>query len=210
MDDKVDEVRPVGRSVHLRSEDALGVAVQSHLFAIPSTGQIVVRARVRIAEMQPGAQLYAWVEYESGGAMRQRYVALGGEAPEVDGWRECEFAVDDLPLASAGKMRVQFHLTGNGQAWVDDVRLFDLRFADAQRVELSKRLLGAKAALEEGQLMDCQRLVDGYLPRRLVEYIPPPALAAKPSDAAPVTPETAAAPKGMGARIKGMVPKILR
>jgi hypothetical protein len=90
------------------------------------------------------------------------------------------------------------------------VRLFDLRFAEAQVVELSKRLMGAQAALEEGQLMDCQRLVDGYLPRRLVENIPPPMLAAKPSDVAPVTPDAAAAPKGMGARIKGMVPKILR
>jgi hypothetical protein len=210
MDEKSDEIRPAGRSVHLRSEDALGVAVQSHLFATPATGQIVVRAMVRTAEMQPGAQLYMWVEYESGGVMRQRYVPVGGNPAQVDGWRECEFAVDDLPLASTGKMRVQFHLTGQGEAWVDDVRLYDLRFAEAQVVELSKRLMGAQAALEEGQLMDCQRLVDGYLPRRLVEYIPPPMMAAKPSDVAPVTPEAAAAPKGMGARIKGMVPKILR
>jgi hypothetical protein len=208
VEDKADAVRPVGRSVHLRSEDALGVAVQSHLFAIPETGQLMVRAHVRTAELQPGAQLYAWVEYESGGAMRQRYVAVGGE-PQGGAWQDCEFAVEDLPLASDGQMRVQFHLTGVGQAWVDDVRLYDLRFGDAQRMELSKRLLGAKAALEEGQLMDCQRLVDGYLPRRLVEYIPPPALAAKPSDVSPTAPEKSA-PKGVGARIKGMVPRILR
>jgi hypothetical protein len=183
--------------------------VQSHLFAIPSTGQIVVRAKVRGAELQPGARLYAWVEYESGGAMRPRYVPLGDHSlPSA--WTEREFAIDDLPLAASGKMRIQFHLTGSGQVWVDDVRLFDLRFADAQRVELSKRLLGAKAALEDGQLMNCQRLVDGYLPRRLMEHIPPPALAAKPEAVAPAEPTEQVEEKGLGTRLRGMVPKILR
>ncbi|MBA3483255.1 MAG: hypothetical protein H0T51_15710 [Pirellulales bacterium] len=210
MDEKVDDVQPAGRSVHLRSEDALGVAVQSHLFAIPATGQILVRAKVRAADLQPGARLYAWIEYESGGVMQPRHFPLGDAETLTSTWVEREFAFDELPLASTGKMRVQFHLTGHGQAWVDDVRLYDLRFAEAQVVELSKRLMGAQAALEEGQLIDCQRLVDGYLPRRLVENIPPPMLAAKPSDMAPATPEAAAAPKGMGARIKGIVPRILR
>jgi hypothetical protein len=204
-----DPAQPGGRAVHLRSEDTLGVAIQSHLFATPATGQIVVRAKIRAAEMQPGAQLYAWIEYESAGAMRQRYVSLGDQTLAAS-WTECEFAVDDLPLAAAGKMRIQFHLTGNGQAWVDDVRLYDLRFADAQRVELSKRLLGAKAALEDGQLMDCQRLVDGYLPRRLVEHVPPPALAAKPEAAAVAIKPEEAPQKGIGPRIRGMVPRILR
>jgi hypothetical protein len=203
------EQQPPGRCVHLRSEDALGVAVQSQMFSIPATGQIVVRAKVRGADLQPEAQLYAWVEYESGGVMRQRYVSLGDHALPAT-WTEREFSVDDLPLATTGKMRIQFHLTGSGQAWVDDVRLCDLRFADAQRVELSKRLIGAKAALEDGQLMDCQRLVDGYLPRRLLEHIPPPALAAKPAGATPTPPETEPEEKGLGPRIRGMVPKILR
>jgi hypothetical protein len=183
--------------------------VQSHLFDIPTTGQVVVRARVRAAGMQPGAQLYAWIEYESAGAMRQRYASLGDQSLAAT-WTECEFAMDDLPLATDGKMRVQFHLTGAGDAWIDDVRLYDLRFANAQRVELSKRLLGAKAALEEGNLMDCQRLVDSYLPRRLVEHVPSPALAVKPASVAiaptPETPEK----KGLTPRIRGMVPRILR
>ncbi|HEX6960851.1 MAG TPA: hypothetical protein VF175_03225 [Lacipirellula sp.] len=208
VDVALDE-QSIGRSVHLTSEDTLGVAIQSHLFSLPATGQIVVRAKVRGAELQPGSQLYAWVEYESAGAMRQRYIALGDQTLSAT-WTEREFAVEDLPLAADGKMRVQFHLTGNGQVWIDDVRLYDLRFADAQRVELSKRLLGAKAALEEGQLMDCQRLVDSYLPRRLLEHVPPPALAANPAGSAtsPATDESE--DEGFAPRIRGMVPKILR
>jgi hypothetical protein len=144
--------------------------------------------------------------------MRQRYAALADQALSSR-WSECEFAVDDLPLGTDAKMRVQFHLAGAGEALVDDVRLYDLRFADAQRVELSKRLIGAKSALEEGQLMDCQRLVDAYLPRQLVEHVPPPALAANtPVDATLRDTASAEEPakKGLAPRIRGMVPKILR
>jgi hypothetical protein len=207
----VDDTQPANRSVRLESEDALGVAVQSHLFEIPATGQLLIRARVRAADLQPGARLYAWMEYESGGVMQQPRPTQLGDAETLKGeWTEFEFAFDDLPLASRGRMRLQFHLAGSGQAWVDDVRLYDLAFADAQRVELSKRLLGAKAALEDGQLMDCQRLVDGYLPRRVVEYIPPPALAAKPEAIAPAPSAETETPKGFSDRIRGMVPRILR
>jgi hypothetical protein len=199
-----------GRCVHLRSEDALGVAVQSHLFAVPATGQLTVRAKVRTASMQPGAQLYTWIEYQSGGAMTQRYVALGGERPLEATWTECEIAIDDLPLASTAQMRIQFHLTGSGEAWVDDVRLYDLRFSNAQCVELAKRLYAAKSALDEGQLMDCQRLVEGYWPRRLVEQFPTAALAAKPTEAAAPAAPAESPPKSFGTRIRGIVPRILR
>jgi hypothetical protein len=199
-----------GRCVHLRSEDPLGVAVQSHLFAVPATGQLLLRAKVRAPSTQPGAQLYAWVEYQAGGAMIQRYVPLGGRQPLEAGWTECEFAVDDLPLASSAQMRIQFHLTGSGEAWVDDVRLYDLRFSNAQCVELGKRLYAAKSALDEGQLTDCQRLVEGYWPRRLVEHFPAATLAAKPKTPSTPPAPTESQPKSFGTRIRGIVPKILR
>jgi hypothetical protein len=61
--------------------------------------------------------------------------------------------------------------------------------------------------------MDCQRLVDAYLPRRLVEHVPPPAIASNTADGAAVADATATqepAKKGLAPRIRGMVPKILR
>jgi hypothetical protein len=111
-------------------------------------------------------------------------------------------------------MKVQFHLVGVGEAWVDDVELFDLRFSPGQRNELAKRLLAAKMALEEGQLVDCQRLVEGYWPRYLVANLPaaPTApvaptvmpdvrIATKPDDA-PATQETKA--PGFGSRVRSI------
>jgi hypothetical protein len=201
------EPAPVGgHSIHLASQDAVGVAVQSHLFPIPATGQLVVQARLRTAGMQADAQLYAWIEYHAGGLVHQRHVPLGGAQPSSE-WADCQFAADDLPLASNGQMRVQFHLVGQGEVWIDDVRLYDLRFPDDQRRKLAKRLYHAQTALDDGQLMDCQRLVEDYLPRRLVEHVPPISLAAKPAEAAAAPGESS---KGFGARIRGIVPRILR
>ncbi|MCC6494146.1 MAG: hypothetical protein IT424_14125 [Pirellulales bacterium] len=199
-----------GRALRLTSEDAVGVAIQSQLFPLPATGQLVVRARARTADMAPGARLYAWVDYQSGGLWRQRYVSLGGGGAIGSDWTECEFAIDDLPLGSAGQMRVQFHLAGAGQAWIDDVRLYDLRFPKSQREALAKRLYAAKTALEENQFMDCERLIDGYWPRRLVEYLPPAGLASRPAEAAAPPAVADKAPPGLNGRLRGLVPRILR
>ena len=208
--DLADETAPVtGRSLHLKSEDALGVAVQSHLFPIPSTGQMTVRTRVRGERLGQGSKLYAWFEYQSGGTTRQRYVAIGAERPVSGEWAEYEFSVDDLPLASSGQMRIQFHLVGEGEAWIDDVRLYDLRFSKEQRQLISKRLYAAKTALEEGQLMDCQRLIDGYWPRLFLEQAPLANVASKPADVTP-TPRAAEEEKGISDRLRGFVPRILR
>ncbi|RIK76393.1 MAG: hypothetical protein DCC67_13940, partial [Planctomycetota bacterium] len=198
-----------GRAIHLRSEDATGVAIQSHLFAVPATGQLVVRALVRAAEAQPGARLYGWVEYQLAGAWRQRFVALGEGGSIGDQWTECEFSIDDLPIASGGQMRIQFHLVGAGQAWIDDVRLYDLRFPKSQREALAKRLYAAKTALEENQLLECRRLVDGYWPRRIIEHVPPTGLASRAAEP-PSAPVGDRQSKGFNERLRTMVPRILR
>src|SRR5690606_38864301 len=103
------------------------------------------------------------------------------------------------------------HLAGPGQAWIDDVRLYDLRFSKSQRDALAKRLYAAKTALEENQFIDCQRLVEGYWPRRLVEYLPPTSLAGKPADAAAAPAASdGKSSKGFNDRLRGIVPRILR
>jgi hypothetical protein len=174
------------RSLHLSSQDNLGVAAQSHLFAIPATGQLVVRASARGQGLTPGAQLYAWVEYDDHGAPRRRSAAIADANKLGAEWTPCEFAINDLPLGDGGQMRIHFHLAGRGEAWIDDVRLFDLRFPSAQRVELGKWLYAANTALDERELVECQRLVEGYLPRYLLEHVPPAIkVAEKPDDPAP-------------------------
>jgi hypothetical protein len=160
-------------SLHLRSEDALGVAEQSQLFPIPATGQLIIRVQARGKDLADDAQLYAWVEYDDGGAARRRCEPLADAAKLRANWTPCEFVVNDLPFGEGGQMRIHFHLAGRGEAWVDNVRLYDLYFPNAQRVELGKWLYAAKSALEQRQLVECQRLVEGYWPRYLLEHVPP-------------------------------------
>ncbi|HMP05018.1 MAG TPA: hypothetical protein PJ982_01605, partial [Lacipirellulaceae bacterium] len=165
-------------------------------------------------------RLYVWVEYDQpGGTVRQPKPLDGVRA---DGqWHKCEATFDDLPLASGDQMRVQLHLAGPGQAWVDAVEMFDLRFPDAQRNELVKRVFAARTALDEGRLVDCQRQLDGYWPRYLVENVPagltaepvaPPerpaaSLAARPAEAPSAPPEGEG---GLGDRVRRFVPRVWR
>ena len=228
------------RSLHLRSDDALGVAAQSNQFPMPSTGQLTIRARVHATGMTPSSCIYARIEYEAGGKTWPRFAPFSTH-PFGDEWVECEFAVDDLPLGESGSMRVMFHLAGRGEAWIDGVQLFDLRFTNSQRMDLVKRLYAAKTARDEGQLVDCQRLIDGYWPRYVLEHVPaatPPALgspaavgiATRPGDApprsdddngvAPTAPGASASTEssgdaatetpGLGERFRGALPHILR
>jgi hypothetical protein len=212
------------RALHLRSEDALGVAAQSHLFPMPATGQLVVRAQVR-GDAASQATLYAWVEYDAGGVTQLQHLPL--TAGPFDGkWTGSEAAFDDLPLVATGQMRVQFHLAGQGEAWVDHVELFDLRFSEERRLKLARQLYSARTFLDGGQLVDCQRVLDGYWPRYLVEYLPAtPALS--PGDIGPPTPpvsvasrpddQPAAAPAnqtdeagGFGDRVRSALPRVFR
>jgi hypothetical protein len=212
------------RSLHLRSEDALGVAAQSHLFPMPATGQLVVRAQVR-GDAASQATLYAWVEYDAGGVTQLQHLPL--TAGPFDGrWTPCEATFDDLPLVATGQMRVQFHLAGPGEAWLDHVELFDLRFSEERRLKLARQLYSARTFLDDGQLVDCQRVLDGYWPRYLVEYLPatpalspgdigptpPMSVASRPDDAADAAPAEQQTDDagGFGGRVRSALPRVFR
>ncbi|HYO25934.1 MAG TPA: hypothetical protein VEQ85_13410, partial [Lacipirellulaceae bacterium] len=200
-----------GGCLHLRSEDVLGVAAQSLLFPMPGTGQLAIRAKVRVRNMAPEARVYVWIECHAPEPLPLRYVPLEGELAG-DGVT-CEVGFDDMRLASSGQMKVQFHLAGTGEAWIDEVELFDLRFANAHRKELGKRLYAARNALEQGWIVDCQRLVDSYWPRYLVEYLPPASgsrvsVATLPQSAAPPKPEPASESPRMTDRVRESLPRL--
>ncbi len=60
-------VRSGSRALRLKSEDGLGVAVQSHLFATPETGQLLVSAYFWLEEMEPSARLRIAVQDQDEG-----------------------------------------------------------------------------------------------------------------------------------------------
>ena len=204
-------------ALRLQSDDATGVAVETHLFPMPATGQLVVGAFIRGRDVAPDARLYISIEDEENGRTYRQQATWGGQQLANTEWSRYEFSVDDIPLVTGGQMRVEFHLTGQAELLIDDVELYDLRFDSARRGALVKRIYAAQTALDDGQLIDCQRLVDGYWPRYLVEHVPavetelaalakqPPATESK--EESTVEPEE---PTGFGERLRGWVPKIWR
>ena len=92
---------------------------------------------------------------------------------------------DDLPLDGLSQMRVRLDLMGAGEVWADDVQLFDLAFNESELRALYKLLTLADLNLQNGQVGDCMKLLNGYWPRFLMQNVPlpqaVPALAAKPA-----------------------------
>ena len=200
-------------ALRLKSENALGVAVQSHLFPMPETGQLAVSVFLRRAHWDPGAQLRIVIEDGSGGHAYHKFAVLADEKSLDAQWKRYDFPVDDIPLNSADQMYIRFHLTGKAEVMIDDVELCDLRFNEAQRAAAAKRIYAAKNTLAQGHVVDCLQVVDAYWSRYLVEYVPPlelaPVTLAKQPRDPPVKVDEEDS-KGFGERVRQWVPRIWR
>ena len=127
--------------------------------------------------------------------------------------REFIFPVDDLPAEGLSELRVRFDISGPGEVWIDDVKLFDLAFKDKERSELTKLIALADLKLKNKQLADCTQLLDGYWPHFLLAHVPlaetPTPVAEKPAPhaerrpAEPVETGQKAGPVGTDARLPG-------
>ena len=93
------------------------------------------------------------------------------------------------------------------------MQVFSLAFSQPEMVELSKLITLADVKLQNGQIGDCLRLLEGYWPRFLEENVPLPAGAA-PSETAAAKPRPAEEkpPERSGwlNRVKDLVPDSLR
>jgi hypothetical protein len=215
-----DEAHAGDRALRIKNEGAAGVAVESHLFPMPKTGQLVVGAFVKGRNVGPDAQLHIVLEDGQNGRGYLQYATLNAAQLAASDWTRYEFPVDDIPFEGGGQLRIRFQLFGRGEVLIDDVELYDLRFDSARRGALVKRVYAAKTALEENQFVDCQRLVDGYWSRYLVEFVPPvetggASLAKQPP--APNPPDEAEEAKrelsesrGFGGRLRNWMPRLWR
>jgi len=195
-------------------------------FSTPETGQLAMTVWVRGQNTTPQSELRMLFESQGPGQPYRRSAIVGGVNPGAQAvssqWQSYAILVDDLPLESGRQMRVRFELSGPGEIWLDDIKLYDLLFplkfyrnARTEIVQLLQRIHAAKSALEAGQVADCVRLLEGYWPRFLETYTPlvQPAIAVDTSPAqqnstSPANNNQETAP-GLSERIKRFVP-ILR
>lgn len=208
------------QSAHLESTQAAGALV-SRAFAPSPTGRLAVAVWLRTADAQRQPPLRLAVEGRTADRTLYRFVPFGqGAAGQNDvrpiptQWAQFVIEVTDLPLDALSAVRVRFELLGPGEVWIDDVQLCELAFDRREHKELLRLFAPADTQLENGQIADCLRLLEGYWPQFLVEYVRPgelspplrkdiPATAARP-------PQEADRSNGIMDRLKSFVPHRLR
>lgn len=186
-----------------------GVAwIRSQPFAPPRTGRVSVMVwlRTRNESQQPPLRLA--IEGVLDNRSYYRYAAVGrieDSAPAVakltkpaalpEQWASDPFLfhVDDLPPSGLTALQVGFDLMDIGDVWIDDVQVFDAYFQSHERNELWKEIAATEFNLESGNILECERFLDGYWPRFLLHHVPNPGPATRVAErttvAAPVPAE---------------------
>ncbi len=206
------------QSVHMRTDGPWACLV-SRPFDPPTTGRLSIPVWLRVADPTRQPALRLALEGKLNGGPYYKFARVGlplpgrRAVPIGNQWSEYVFKVDDLPLQGLSELRVRFDLMGPGEVWVDDVQLFDRKFDEKEIKELSKKLTLAHVTLQNGNVGDCMRLLDGYWPRFLQQHVP---LRPHPVDLAPgggSSGATAAEPPprtGWVDRMRDILPKQLR
>ncbi|WP_146395578.1 hypothetical protein [Pseudobythopirellula maris] len=173
---------------------AAAVVVGPH-FPTPATGQLAIVFQAKPRSFSPDSELVVSFERPGGGYRSETVLGAAqlapgpssqlhqpqGVAPSDEAvWRPFVFAVDDLPL-DGGPLRLRFELRGTGDVCIDDLQadqlILPLEFyaedLKPQKLALVRAFHAAEAALEEGRLVDCLRVLDSYWPQFVVRHFPP-------------------------------------
>ncbi|NBT12344.1 MAG: hypothetical protein EBS56_01930, partial [Planctomycetia bacterium] len=111
-----------------------------------------------------------------------RFAAVGrgaGAMPLSAAWSQFVLQIDDLPTRGLESLRVRLDLLGPGAVEIDDVRVFDLAFDEAQRVRLSRILTVAAERAAAGDVGGCLVELDGAWPRFLRKHVAVPDVASE-------------------------------
>lgn len=191
-------------ALRLTSQGATG-GVASLPFPAPATGRLSLSVWLRVADARRQPPLRLTVAGKVGGRdfFRSAWVGQSPELPNVPAipadWTQFYVHVFDLPLENTGYIHLRFELTGSGEVWIDDVQLCELFFTEKERKALVRLLTPADVMLQNGQVGDCLRLLEGYWSRFLVAYVP---LAQTPVVQKPEPPSSAAGePAARSARL---------
>lgn len=202
--------------LHFRC-DGTWATVESDTFPATPTGQLAMTAYARGQNLESGTELRLVVDVDRDGQPYRR----AARVPADGEWgKPFAISVPDMPLQSRGQMRIAFELTGRGEIWLDNVKLYNLLFpltfysgSQGDCLQLTQQIHAAKTAFEAGQITECTRIVDGYWPRFILAYRPPNQLKVaerivpKPSSVSPSqTNEGQDSSPGLGERLKRFWP----
>ncbi len=205
------------QSAKVTSSDGVACLV-SRPFPAPTTGRLSMAVWLKIHNTNKQPPLRLAVEGKMQGRDYYRFAPVGlapspgqPSVPLQSEWGQYVFQVDDLPLEGLSSLRVRFDMMGPGEVWVDDVQIYNLAFSKPELVELSKLITLADVKLQNDQIGDCLRLLEGYWPRFLEENVALP-VGPVAADAATKPREEEKPPERSGLlnRMKDMLPESMR
>jgi hypothetical protein len=204
------------QAVRMTSKGPIASLV-SRPFPTPQTGRLTMSVWLRVAKADRQPPLRMSLEGRLAGRVYCKYAQVGQPAPGASqaipiaaDWLQFLFQVDDLPLEGLTGLCVRFDMMGAGEVWIDNIQLCDLAFSKEELVELSMLITLADMKLQNNQLGQCVRLLEGYWPRFLEENVSLPSITAVPpvkekTPPEPPKPETKQSPGVIG-RMKNLLP----
>jgi hypothetical protein len=148
--------------------------VRSRTIPTPKTGRIFVTVWLKTEDPKRQPPFRLAIDGRLNGQPYYQYasIGLGDDArPLTSSWQQYLLPVDYLPTQGLTDLRVGFDMMGEGTIWIDDVQVFDFLLYDNQPLELLKMVALAKDQLNQGKVVQCQRFLDSYWPRFLLEHV---------------------------------------
>jgi Glycosyl hydrolase-like 10 len=148
---------------------AVGQDSRRFVTALPQCGtggRLVVRLRVRGNAEMTSARLSFETTIDG--------VTIARSADVVAGvaWRRFEFRIEDLPAGHSSGSRLRIESLGSGRIWADDISVVPDGLSSDDLRQLAKISVEIALAWEEKRFAECQRLLDGYWGRYLLECDP--------------------------------------
>lgn len=172
-----------GASLHVASRRPMnGIApvvwVRSDPIPTPTTGRLAIWVWLKTPDAKRQPKLRLAIEGELDGQPYYRRANVGASEdgretkPLQQAWSLFEFPIDDLPTTGLANLQIGFDLMGEGEVWIDQVQVFDLRFTDDERETLLKSAYLADFQVQEGKVGDALHFVESYWPQFLRRNVP--------------------------------------
>lgn len=86
-------------------------------------------------------------------------------------WHPVLVPFNDLPFEGLEQLSVRFDMTGPGTVWIDDLRIYELAFTDAERTELARMLSVANYRLSNERYSDTLSMLEDFWPQMLSKHL---------------------------------------
>ena len=188
------------------------VVVRSEPLVPPASGRLSISVRARSSGSGPQPRVRLVLEADGRPYYPWAPIGAGDPQQALSGpWKEFVFRVSQLPAVQSS-LKIGVEVTGHGDVWVDDVRLYDMLVLDDQEQKALAHILSlADFQLRKGFVADCLRSLNGYWPRYLMAHVaeatPEVAQRSSRDGTAPQPPQSA--PSGWN-RVKRFIPRLPR